>query len=104
MGDFEQRNAEETTYRDYDDSCLRRSVGGLFCISLLKISALILDRFPTKQRETYIKISTKRIMVTQNLMKSINNTVKPPYVNTLNLNFLFDLKRRTMTQYKIFVQ
>ena len=29
MGDFERRNAEETTYRDYDGpSCLRRSVGG----------------------------------------------------------------------------
>ena len=30
--------------------------------------------------------------------------MKPGYINTLNLNSLFVLKRRTMTHYKIFVQ
>ena len=45
------------------------SVGGLFCISSLKIFASSFGQNPAKQRETYIKISTKRLLDTLNLRK-----------------------------------
>ena len=37
------------------------SIGGLFCIFRSKSLLSAFDRFPAKQRETYIKISTKRV-------------------------------------------
>ena len=44
-------------------------VGGLFCSFRSKSPHSALDRFPTNQRETYIKISTKRVLDTLNVRK-----------------------------------
>ena len=42
--------------------------------------------------------STKGLLDTQ-ILRKINNTVKPRYINTLNLNSLFFLKRHTINKH-----
>ena len=59
----------------------------------------VLDNFVAKQRQNHIKITTNSLQKQTNFKeKNIETTVKQRYINTLNLNSLFDLKRHIMTQ------
>ena len=81
-----------------------RSVGGHFCNFISKSLRSPLDRFPGNNRKLHQKSIWNFFTHTLNLRKRYWKYHESTYINTLNLSSLFVLKRRTMTNYKIYVQ